>query len=142
MSRRKRSRQPTACIEPVEPFADSEQAWFWFARCQRLRHEGARFERSTGSVRRPCDPDDIYRVVARLYRGKRLRKHHVAVLVRYGELERAPDPRVPAEQVPDRAWRDAHDRIGPVLEAKGIVESNAISDRYAASFDGRSPCRP
>ncbi|MEQ8667015.1 MAG: hypothetical protein RIC16_14945 [Rhodospirillales bacterium] len=140
MSRRKRSRPSTAEDDPVEPFTDCEQAWFWFARCQRLRHAGARFDRNAGRVRRPCDPDDIYRIVMQLFRTGRLKRRHLTTLARFGALERAPDHRVPEEHRHDRDWRAALDCMSAPLIAKGIVESNDTSDRYEDSHPPLPAC--
>jgi|ETNmetMinimDraft_16_1059900.scaffolds.fasta_scaffold12121_2 hypothetical protein len=53
---------------PTVPFPNAEEAWFWFIRCQKARADGARFEAVPGAIARPCDPDDLYRAVARAVR--------------------------------------------------------------------------
>jgi hypothetical protein len=50
---------------PSVPFADAEEAWFWFIRCHRVRRAGARLAGGPTDTVRPCDPDDIYRPVKR-----------------------------------------------------------------------------
>ncbi|NDC90145.1 MAG: hypothetical protein EB075_15325, partial [Bacteroidetes bacterium] len=51
----------------TNPFITVEDAWLWFWRCQLAREEGARTVADVGMIARPCDPDDLYRVVAALY---------------------------------------------------------------------------
>lgn len=124
MPRRKRVVPIAADLAAVEPFGSSEEAWFWFARCQMLRRAGARFERDAGRTRRPCDPDDIYRVAMSLHRAGRIDRRQLAVLARFGALERAPDERVADEQRDAPLWRLAMDRLTSPLAAKGIILSN------------------
>ena len=121
MPRRKRS--PLHCHEeaPTEPFTDSAEAWFWFARCQLLRRDGARLERSSGQARRPCDPDDIYRIALTLHREGRLSDAQLRVLARYGSMLRPPDERLNEEAAHAPLWHAALDRLSTPLVAKGIV---------------------
>ncbi len=106
---------------PTVPFDSAEEAWFWYARCQRLRREGARFRDDGGQLRRPCDPDDLYRAAVALLRGKRIHLHHVAVLAEYGLRDRPPDPRCGDEQRAARLWDEALDHLTTALRGKGIV---------------------
>lgn len=106
---------------PTAPFTSAEQAWFWFVRCQQLRREGARFRDSRSGFARPCDPDDIYRVVTRLARHGFLRTQHLSVLARFGEHGRPPDTRCGEEAASARLWDEALDRLTTALAAKGIV---------------------
>ena len=107
---------------PETPFPDAATAWFWFMRCQKARWDGARFERGLAEVSRPCEPDDIYRAVRRLVKAGRLADIHFKVLVRFGVLDRPPDPRQPDEVRPVRFWDEALDALTTVLRRKGIVE--------------------
>ena len=107
---------------PTVPFIDVEQAWFWFIRCQQARRDGARFDTVSGGVRRPCDPDDIYRAAAGLKRRGAISGAHLRVLAAYGLAGRPPDPRCREEVWPARLWAEALDRLTTVLKAKGIVE--------------------
>lgn len=106
---------------PTQPFDDAEQAWFWFARCQRARRDGAAFRDPAAAFQRPCDPDDIYRVVVALRRRGRLDGMHLTVLARFGVADRPPDPRRGDEAGAARLWAEALDRLATVLRAKGIV---------------------
>lgn len=106
---------------PASPFASAEEAWFWFIRCQEVRREGVRLE-SSGGRTRPCDPDDIYRAVVALARGRTLNSHHLATLAQFGLRNTPPDPRRREEEAAARLWDEALDRLTTVLRRKGIVE--------------------
>ena len=105
----------------TQPFLDAEEAWFWFVRCEKARRDGARFREGLARALRPCDPDDIYRAVLSLYRSRRLRRHHVDVLNRYGFQERVPDGRCRDEEKAARHWDEAMDRLSTVLKSKGLI---------------------
>lgn len=103
------------------PFSDAAQAWFWYARSQQARRDGARFESGAGTARRPCEPDDIYLAVRGLYRQGALTAAHLRVLARYGRLERPPDPRLVEERRDLDPWNRALAALDAVLRTKGIV---------------------
>lgn len=105
----------------VQPFDCAEEAWLWFSRCQLARIEGVRFTADCGDVARPCDPDDIYRAVARLVRGNQLAPAHVAVLGRFGCRGAPPDPWAGDTAGEARLWQEALARLELLLRAKGIV---------------------
>ncbi|MEK7244773.1 MAG: hypothetical protein AAB223_01995 [Pseudomonadota bacterium] len=107
---------------PAKPFASAEEAWFWFARAAKARRDGARFAGGPGSWQRPCDPDDIRRVLTALYRRGAVNTIHVATLARFGAAERPPDIRCEEELVFIAPWDEALDRLATPLKAKGIVE--------------------
>jgi hypothetical protein len=108
-------------VAPAVPFDSSESVWFWFVQAQTARQDGARFVAGLSDLPRPCEPLDILRIVDRLYRQRRLMRDHLAVLAFYGRRLLAPDPRRPAEQRAQLIWREALDRLDPVLRGKGIV---------------------
>jgi len=103
------------------PFDTAEEAWLWYSSCQIARNEGVRVRADLGQVRRPCDPDDVYRAVIALYRRRRLADRHLAVLGRFGIRLAAPDPW--AGDAPGEAalWAEALDRLATILKGKGIV---------------------
>ncbi len=103
------------------PFGSTEEAWFWFVRAKEARAEGARFTAGLGEVPRPCEPLDMLQVVDRLYRQRRLVRDHLTVLVRYGRRREAPDPGNARDAGASRLWREALERLDPVLRGKGIV---------------------
>ena len=116
-------RMPNPVYElPTTPFSSAEEAWFWFVRCQRVRRDGARFSGSTGNIRRPCDPDDLYRVAVALARRGIIGSQHLFVLGTFGLHERPPDPRCRKEQRAFQLWDEALDHLTTVLRQKGIVE--------------------
>jgi hypothetical protein len=102
-------------------FSNAEEAWFWFIRSTQARLDGARLSEQASNDTRPCDPDDLYRVVMALHHRHRLRDDHLKVLVQYGWRECPPDPRVREETHALDLWREALDRLTTVLKAKGIV---------------------
>ena len=104
------------------PFHNAEEAWFWFITAQKARQDGARFVAGQGLYPRPCEPLDILKVIDRLYRTRRLIRDHLLVLRHYGRRHLAPDPRRAKEARAYRLWHEALERIGPVLEKKGIIE--------------------
>jgi hypothetical protein len=107
-------------VLPGVPFENAEQAWFWFVRCQMVRRDGARLP-SSGNMRRPCDPDDIYVAVLALQRRAVLHGSHLNTLGRYGVRGRPPDPRCREEATAAKLWDEALDRLTTVLRDKGII---------------------
>lgn len=105
----------------ASPFGSAEEAWLWFSRCQLARLDGVRFSADAGDVARPCDPDDIYRAVDRLYRRRVLAWGHVSVLGRFGRRLAAPDPWAGDSPGEASLWGEAMDRLTTVLRTKGIV---------------------
>lgn len=116
-------RKPQAEIETL-PFRDAEEAWFWFIQAQQARIDGARFATGQGLVPRPCEPIDILKVLDQLYRQRRLLMEHFLVLRHYGRRMMPPDPRRVKEGKAFKLWREAMDRMEPVLVRKGIIEVN------------------
>ena len=119
-------------VAQTEAFQTADEAWFWYARCQRLRREGARFEAGQSAVERPCDPDDIAAIVLDLVRRRVLAVAHLRVLGTYGLMSRPPDPRDRAEARDAQLWACALDRLVTPLRAKGIV---AIPSHHPLSTD-------
>lgn len=105
----------------VTPFANAEEAWLWFILAQEARNEGARFTAGLAPYARPCEPTDILSVVERLYRNRRLVMDHILVLRHYGKRQLPPDPRRLKEVRAFALWKEALERIEPVLVRKGIV---------------------
>jgi len=103
------------------PFDSGEEAWFWSVQAQDAKAAGARVVAGRGLVQRPCEPADVLRVVDRLYRNRQLVRDHLHVLVHYGRRLSAPDPERHREQRAHLLWREAFDRIVPVLRQKGIA---------------------
>ncbi len=111
------------CNNPhAVPFKDAEEAWFWFIAAQEARKDGARFVAGQSVYPRPCEPLDILKVLDRLYRNRRLVRDHLLVLRHYGRRYMAPDERRAKEVRAFELWHEALERIGSVLEQKGIIE--------------------
>ncbi|WP_211275881.1 hypothetical protein [Thalassospira mesophila] len=119
----------------VTLFASAEQAWFWFVRCQAARIDGARVVADAGDVTRPCDPDDIYNAVMRLWRGGVIGQAHLQVLEYYGAVERLPDPRVGEEQRKAVLWREALEVLATVLIRRGIVDPDGQALATSADYE-------
>jgi hypothetical protein len=103
------------------PFSHAEEAWFWFVHCQRLRREGAKAGDGARAFARPCDPDDIYRALMRLYARRRVTNAHLRVLAVFGMRGSPPDSRCGEERGAARLWAEAIDRLTTPLREKGIV---------------------
>jgi hypothetical protein len=103
------------------PFDNAEDAWLWFILAQEARNEGARFTAGAGLIARPCEPADILTCIDRLYRNRRLVMDHLLVLRHYGKRQLPPDPRRVKEVRAFALWKEALERIEPVLVRKGIV---------------------
>lgn len=112
---------PSQDVDTV-PFADGEEAWLWFSRCQLMRKEGARFVAGMVETPRPCLPDDVYREVMKLYRRREIENDHLQVLGSYGVKLVPPDERYPREYRDARLWNEALKNLSKALKIKGIVE--------------------
>ena len=121
------SRKPTdtkaSINENTVLFTDAEEAWFWFMSAQAARNDGARFVAGQSLYPRPCEPIDILKVLDRLHRQRRLERDHLMVLRHYGHRSLPPDPTRSKEIRAYHLWNEALDRIGAVLEKKGIIAS-------------------
>lgn len=103
------------------PFQNAEAVWFWFIEAWTARQEGARITAGAGTVMRPCEPIDIFAVLERLHRNRRLLRDHLLVLRHYGRRLAPPDARRPKEMRAHRLWKEAFEILTPALERKGII---------------------
>jgi hypothetical protein len=103
------------------PFDNAEEAWLWFILAQEARNEGAQLSAGVSLFARPCEPTDILKCVDRLYRHRRLLMDHLLVLRFYGKRQLPPDPRRMKEVRAFTLWKEALERLEPVLVRKGIV---------------------
>lgn len=115
--------QPRPAFVPpgAVPFADVEEVWFWAMQAHQASLDGARVRAGQALLPRPCEATDIFRVVDRLFRQRRLLREHLLVLVRYGRLFMAPERDRAREAADWLLWNEALDRIAPVLRTKGII---------------------
>lgn len=107
------------------PFDSTEEVWFWFIQAQQARDDGARFVAGAGLFPRPCEPADIFRIIGRLHRQRRLLMDHLLVLRHYGRRMSPPDPHRIKEGRAYRIWNEALSRMEPILERKGIISRNS-----------------
>ena len=105
----------------VALFLSAEEAWFWYVRCETARLEGVRFHAEADEMR-PCDPDDIYRAVMRLYRTGRIVAGHLKVIGCFGRMGFPPDPRSREEEMAARIWDETMDLLHTILKGKGIIQ--------------------
>lgn len=103
-----------------QPFRSAIAAWMWTMSMLAARREGAGTRYGMGGLR-PCDPDDVVRVLDRLYRQRRIDLDHARVLRAYGERQTPPDPTHPMQKNDARLWREAMERLETPLREKGIV---------------------
>lgn len=111
----------------AEPFATAEEAWFWTSAALTARRDGARNIAGMASTLRPCEPDDVVRVLNRLYYQRRIDLIHARVLRIWGERGVPPDPQALGEMSDARIWDEAMRRLAWPLQAKGIVVSDPRS---------------
>ncbi len=118
------------------PFDTIEELWFWFIVAQQARNDGARYVSGAGLVRRPCEPVDILKILDDLYRKRRLLREHLLVLRHYGRRHLAPDPNRPKEVRSYYLWKEALERMRPVLERKGIITKESWVSQYQSASEG------
>jgi hypothetical protein len=110
---------------PGEPFASPEQAWFWTMAALQARAQGTG-RRSGAGVARNCDPDDVIRALDQLYRARRIDLLHARILRIWGERGQVPQATHPREARDAAIWREAMDRLGGRLRARGIVLAGGV----------------
>lgn len=116
------------------PFDDAVEAWFWFVQAQQARNEGARYTAGMSLTPRPCEPADILKILDNLYRKRRLLRDHLLILRHYGRRQMVPDPRRAKEVRADVLWKEAMERIEPVLLRKGIIRAKKLTTSYPNKF--------
>ena len=116
------------------PFESAEEAWFWFIAAQKALNEGARFRAGFSLYPRPCEPLDIFHVVDRLYRKRRLLMDHILVLRHYGRRMLPPDSYRHREIRAARLWKEAMERIEEVLVQKQIVEKPFLPENTKSDY--------
>ena len=114
-----------ASLDRAQPFATSEEAWFWTMAALTARRDGARLSAGRGLKVRPCEPDDVIKCLDRLYRQRRIELSHARIMRIWGERNCVPSPRVPSERSDLRLWNEAMERLDFPLRAKGIVAGPA-----------------
>jgi len=102
-----------------QPFRSAADAWFWTMQFLAARRDGAGAAFDAGGTR-PCEPDDVVKVLDRLYRQRRLTLAHARILRIWGEKGEAPG-RLNANAADARLWSDAMVALELALRMRGIV---------------------
>ncbi|CAH2606475.1 conserved protein of unknown function (plasmid) [Rhodovastum atsumiense] len=108
---------PKGAAQPV-PFASAEEAWLWTMAAHVARRDGTTMEDQTP---RPCEVDDVIRILDQLYRSRRIGLAHAKVLRVYGEIQTAPRSTYGQERADARLWTEAMTRLAGPLRQKGII---------------------
>jgi hypothetical protein len=117
-----------------EPFENTTEAWFWFIKAQQARNEGARIQAGLSLTERPCEPSDILKILDRLYRQRMLLRDHLLVLRYYGRRQMVPDPYRVKEARAASIWKEAMNRLEPVLVRKGIVRQKKLTTQHPNKY--------
>ncbi len=102
-------------------FENAQEVWFWFMKSLEAREDGAHCANARGDKVRPCEPNDIYMVISRLHRTRRLLIDHIRVLAHYGKRGHAPVLNRPSEQKAFYLWREAMAVLQDVFSRKQIL---------------------
>ena len=114
-----------ASTTQARPFESPDQAWFWTMSALQARATGTS-GRGRAGTERPCDPDDVIRTLDQLYRSRRIDLLHARILRIWGERGTSPSPHYPSEARDAAIWREAMDRLGARLRARGIVVAGGL----------------
>lgn len=104
---------------PTNPFLSSEEAWFWCCLCADLGYERAKG--GSSNIARPCESSDILIAVRRLQDSGVLRPAHIKIMEKYGKEQAPPHHNFGATERICALWREAMNRLGDLLQQKGIV---------------------
>ncbi|MDR1071984.1 MAG: hypothetical protein LBL21_05070 [Rickettsiales bacterium] len=99
-------------------FQDAEHLWFWFISSRRLQNG---LNRGGGDTR-SCELIDIETLVTQMYLSGRLSVRQLETLKKYGDLRRAPNQHVWAENKDAQLWASAMGAIAAAARRKGWVE--------------------
>lgn len=117
-----------------EPFDSAAEAWFWFIKAQEARNEGARVRAGLSLTERPCEPTDILKILDRLYRQRMVLRDHLLVLRYYGRRQAAPDSYRVKEARAATLWKEAMNKLEPVLIRKGIVRQKKLTTQHPNKY--------
>jgi len=109
------------CASASAAFPDGEHLWFWFMAASRIRNGLTRPGRDAGLQ---CELVDIETMITRLYLAGHLSVAELEVLKKYGEMRRAPNQYVWAENRDAMRWIDAIKTISIAARAKGWIEDS------------------
>jgi hypothetical protein len=103
------------------PFGSAADAWFWCMSGLIARRDGARIVGGIGAVPRPCEIDDVMKVIDSLYRQRKITLEHARIMRIWGERQAVPDAMFPREKADARLWREAMAAMDFPLRTRGIV---------------------
>ncbi len=103
-----------------EKFQSAEQLWFWFLYARGVTR-GLSHGTST-SFRRACELIDVETLITKLYLAGRLTDTHLAVMKKYGDMRRPPNPNAYSEYHESRNWTQAMQIIRTVAVTRGWIE--------------------
>ena len=115
-----RPKPPVIGAQPLPSVAD---AWLWTMAALQARRDGARIVAGAGAIQRPCEPDDVVKVVDNLYRQRRITLEHARYLRIWGERQAAPNK---ADNPRDHTmWTQAISRVPQPPHATGLHTARA-----------------
>jgi len=114
------------CSIRVQPgdtnsFRSGEEAWFWAMAVLLARHDRCGTAWRPTAEHRPCDPEDVFACLDRLYRARKLDLLHVRVLRIWGQRQVAPGDPYPHQPRDWRLWQQAMAELEWSLRERGIV---------------------
>jgi hypothetical protein len=119
----------------TDPFESVEELWFWFVAANQAQLDGARIGAGASEYNRPCLPSDIFTILNRLHRNRRLLREHLLVLRHYGKRQLAPDPHHPKEARAASIWKEAMEALEDILISKGIVLQPKLWPELSEFYD-------
>ncbi len=119
----------------TDPFESVEELWFWFVAANQAQLDGAQLGAGISAYNRPCLPSDIFTILNRLHRNRRLLREHLLVLRHYGKRQLAPDPYHPKEARAASIWKEAMGVLEDVLISKGIVLQPKLWPELSEFYD-------
>ncbi|MFC7611402.1 hypothetical protein [Teichococcus aestuarii] len=129
---------PEGASAGARPFPSVEEAWLWtMAALIARRDSAARPLRIAEAAARPGRPEDVLRILDRLYRQRRVTLAHLVVLRRQGERQAVPTPRRADGEA--RLWREAMAALAGPLRRIGLVEDRPPEALAVASPTGGTP---
>lgn len=104
----------------VQPFASAEEVWFWFCRVMTAGYEGKSGE-GIERTARPCEINDVYRVVKNLMAKNLLNMREYKIMAKYGKQNQPPDIRFGASHFEVVLWKRAMAILSEPLKQKNII---------------------
>lgn len=109
-----------ADYRPEKPFKSAEEVWFWCCLCEGVK--GYVNNNDGSGLGRPCETTDIFIILKRLVREKKISQQHLHILSKYGLEQAPPHPLFGANLYECRLWKEALEELEKPLRDKHIVE--------------------